>query len=227
MSKANPVKKTNKDHSTNESKEEAPPTSSAANGNSAFPPFFKPGANRLEQVVTDEDKGFCCDWCETKFMLRSSLTNHYPYCRKNPAAISSLEALLSTESTGPTRKGAGPKPYVCDACGKVFRWPSELTNHQKAKHEPSCTFTCEVCGSGFRSQKRLVMHRVEHNDQLLQLLPKRSRKRMRPDDQTAPTTNHKGRRRLAPPSVPGSAHFLYEGLSDAEIPFALVSSRKQ
>ena len=47
------------------------------------------------------------------------------------------------------------KDYMCDACGKAFRTPSDLQKHSDTQHGDKFKYRCTKCGHGMEKEKYL------------------------------------------------------------------------
>ncbi|XP_048190572.1 zinc finger protein 621 [Perognathus longimembris pacificus] len=68
-------------------------------------------------------------------------------------------------SAGPAPRApilrGGMKFYACDACGKLFRFPSKLLRHLLS-HSTEKPFPCAACGKGFKSRYDRLVHEKNH-----------------------------------------------------------------
>ncbi|XP_070382133.1 zinc finger protein 250-like isoform X2 [Dermacentor albipictus] len=56
------------------------------------------------------------------------------------------------------------KKHKCEACGKQFRWASDLAKHQLT-HTDERRYKCEICEKMFRQAGHLRNHRRTHTDE--------------------------------------------------------------
>ncbi|XP_052026266.1 zinc finger and SCAN domain containing protein 4F-like [Apodemus sylvaticus] len=54
-----------------------------------------------------------------------------------------------------------PKPYKCEECPRTFKYPSNLSIHQKT-HKKERPFFCKVCQTGLHQVSELRVHEVIH-----------------------------------------------------------------
>ncbi|KAH8383627.1 hypothetical protein KR009_009715 [Drosophila setifemur] len=95
-------------------------------------------AHYRSHLPAKEKQDNCCPHCERKFTTAGTLKRHVEGVHKQI------------------------KPYVCDLCGKTFKYITGLKDH-KLVHTDDCPFECPVCQRRFKNKARLKIHSDTHS----------------------------------------------------------------
>lgn len=129
-------------------------------------PYKKPKAYKrhmldVHNVVAVDLPQLECNQCGIDFPTASQLHVHYrshlpakvktgnscPHCEKQFTTPGTLKRHVEG-----VHKGI--KPFVCDLCGKSFKYITGLKDH-KLVHTDECPFECPVCQRCFKNKARL------------------------------------------------------------------------
>ncbi|XP_069107657.1 uncharacterized protein [Argopecten irradians] len=67
----------------------------------------------------------------------------------------------SVQSSAVGQEMKGPKPFICDQCGRGFSHLGDYNSHVKT-HKDGMPFRCTECGVGFRKSGHLINHKRVH-----------------------------------------------------------------
>ncbi|XP_012345065.2 zinc finger protein 331-like [Apis florea] len=116
---------------------------------------------RHEKEECGKDPQHSCPVCGTKirhkWMLKKHLINVHHWVIPNGKNF----YLGSTD-------GRLPKQFVCDKCGKTYKWRESLQQHRRLECGIEPRFACIFCGRRFKHKHHLKEHlkRRHHCDQL-------------------------------------------------------------
>ncbi|CAB1351643.1 unnamed protein product, partial [Coregonus sp. 'balchen'] len=121
------------------------------------------------ESVHSTEKPFRCLVCQKCFksknglkehtMLHNSTSNSYA-CDKCPKTFVKLKYLKNHQLT---HSGGGA--HRCELCGKGFKSPSELKQHQASVHRGEKPFQCPTCGKCFAKKENLKIHASVHSEE--------------------------------------------------------------
>ncbi|XP_075150585.1 uncharacterized protein LOC142224688 isoform X1 [Haematobia irritans] len=93
----------------------------------------------ISHIKMHDEKTFCCDMCDKKFVQKHSLDKH------------KLTHLPKSE-----------KKFPCNDCGKFYANEYTLTQHQKAVHLNTYARVCEICGQIMPDSNTFKRHMERH-----------------------------------------------------------------
>ncbi|XP_017038160.1 zinc finger protein weckle [Drosophila kikkawai] len=137
-------------------------------------PYKKPKAYKrhmleVHNVMPADLPKLECNQCGIEFPTNSQLHIHYrshlpaklkadnscPHCEKRFTTPGTLKRHIEG-----VHKGI--KPFVCDLCGKGFKYITGLKDH-KLVHTDECPFECPDCHRRFKNKARLKIHSDTHS----------------------------------------------------------------
>ncbi|KAL0853026.1 hypothetical protein ABMA27_012807 [Loxostege sticticalis] len=113
-------------------------------------------------------KQYICTWCQKPFTFKHNFAQHYRHvhlkmrpklraCYLCPVKVPTyMRAKHLEEAHGV------PMPQ-CNACGKKFAFPFQVTQHQKAYHMNERDYACTVCDMRFTVPSKLAHHALKHS----------------------------------------------------------------
>ncbi|XP_023727023.1 zinc finger protein 2 homolog, partial [Cryptotermes secundus] len=152
----------------------------------ALKPFRRTeGADELTSTISGLRRRYKCTGCIRVFSTLSSLDRHWDTCQqegnmnvdrepnnenvtkeqevKSDPEVMPKECSESEKSSGKHRRarwGEGRK-YPCPTCGKVFKIPASLRNHERV-HTGERPFLCSLCTRSFTQIYALRNHEQQH-----------------------------------------------------------------
>ncbi|KAJ8665015.1 hypothetical protein QAD02_006677 [Eretmocerus hayati] len=127
----------------------------------------------VKHYVAHAVQGNCCKICNTNFESQEASKNHVRMMHKTTDLkkfIIGGEMCVNSESTGKTHQSNDDdhnESLVCEFCGKMFSFASQLKKHL-ISHSSEKPHSCEICGKMFSRQKLLKAHmKVGHTNREL------------------------------------------------------------
>jgi len=183
-------------------------------------PFKKSeGANELTSATSGLRRRYKCTGCIRVFSTLSSLDKHWDTCQQyvnmndsgEPSKESVTNELEGTNKNGPEGKlegssesenssqkhkrarwGEGRK-YPCSTCGKVFKVPAMLRNHERV-HTGERPFLCSLCSRSFTQMYALRNHEQQHRGESPYPCERCGKGFFRPSDLEKHVRSHTGER---------------------------------
>lgn len=183
-------------------------------------PFKKgEGADELTSATSGLRRRYKCTGCIRVFSTLSSLDKHWDTCQqevntkseqepgdvdatkeveepvKNDPEVKLEECSESEKSSQKQKRarwGEGRK-YPCPTCGKVFKIPAMLRNHERV-HTGERPFLCSLCSRSFTQMYALRNHEQQHRGESPYRCEQCSKGFFRPSDLEKHTRSHTGER---------------------------------
>ncbi|KAH9635157.1 hypothetical protein HF086_009497 [Spodoptera exigua] len=117
------------------------------------------------------DEKYRCKECGSTFSRQPLVSQHYrfvhlkrrPRLRKCPYPECNVKIPAKSRTSHLELEHGVPSPS-CGVCGKKFRYPSGVLEHQKKVHMGEKTCVCKLCDKRFFDNYSLRMHMVTHSD---------------------------------------------------------------
>ncbi|KAK3084648.1 hypothetical protein FSP39_016872 [Pinctada imbricata] len=131
-----------------------------------------PSYTKLKQHCLSEHDGsgaHRCRECGKEFLKKDCLVQHKKRMHEDGKEknficdICGKGFKFSSDLRGHRRKHDAPT-YKCQTCGRMFQRNSALIRHQNV-HNPDKKYTCQFCGKGFISSNILKVHLLTHSKQ--------------------------------------------------------------
>ena len=58
----------------------------------------------------------------------------------------------------PLQKGKEPLPYVCNGCGKSYKWRTSMVNHKRQECGKEPQYQCPYCPKRTKQKGNLMQH---------------------------------------------------------------------
>ncbi|KAM4605983.1 zinc finger Y-chromosomal protein-like [Polymixia lowei] len=129
-----------------------------------------PGGACREERRPPEPRAWLCELCGKAFDCRSRLKAHAvvhtgvkphacPLCPKAYVRAGDLQYHKKTVHVGGAERPPGPRPLLCDRCGKEFKCRSQLALHVQT-HTGDKPHLCDLCGRRFARLHQLRRHKI-------------------------------------------------------------------
>ncbi|KAM3957670.1 uncharacterized protein ACR2FA_008382 [Aphomia sociella] len=130
--------------------------------------FKSPLRETADYYIFTNDR-FTCKTCDRAFASRPLVSQHYrfvhlkrrPKERKCPHCEERVPGYLRAYHL---EEAHGVPAPACGVCGKKFRFPHNVLQHQKKVHMGEKTVVCKICDKGFFNNLSLRLHMTTHND---------------------------------------------------------------
>ncbi|XP_022819006.1 zinc finger protein 287-like isoform X1 [Spodoptera litura] len=117
------------------------------------------------------DEKYRCKECGNTFSSQPLVSQHYrfvhlkrrPRLRKCPYPDCSVKIPANLRTSHLDLEHGVPAPS-CGVCGKKFRYPSGVLEHQKKVHMGEKTCVCNLCEKSFFDNHSLKLHMTTHSD---------------------------------------------------------------
>lgn len=131
------------------------------------------GVHMMNLGMSQMNGANMCNVCGKLFASALSLRAHVLSIHENPNAFTCSECGKGFSQKGNLKahvqshgraKSTREAKYQCTSCSKAFRWPGDLTRHNKIVHKGIKNYVCEKCGKKFGSRSALDQHKHSHSE---------------------------------------------------------------
>lgn len=128
-------------------------------------PFFFLGSPLYYSIVENEYK---CNICGKVYSSQPLVSQHYRFVHlkrrpKDRKCTKCDERIPDYRRTAHLEKAHGIPAPSCGVCGKKFRFPCNVIQHQKKVHMGEKLEKCQVCEKSFFNKLSLKLHMSTHS----------------------------------------------------------------
>lgn len=119
-----------------------------------------------EKYAHEEERVHKCDECPKSYKYPETLTEHKKThsnsvinlrCRLCLKVFSSKDALKQHTATHDDKR-----PYVCEICGKTYKWSANWKHHVRNAHGEERKYKCDICPKSYKYPATLSQHKRTH-----------------------------------------------------------------